>query len=352
MHQWRHHHPLDKAGIDAPSIGGAQDFHQLGRQVTMKQARQGYLQTACHLLGLVMLCWLLPDMAQAQNSRYAICPQPGNTLLWQVEGGSSPVYLFGSIHVGKPDFYPLSPSIENLFQASDHLVFEVDPATVLDPAVIIRMQARGSMPSGQSLADVVDPEVIAQLRAVMAGVGLPVEPFMGMRPWFLTLVLTGIQMTMQGYDASYGTESYLLSRKSEAMSLLELESIDQQIAFLEALDNESFLRYTLLGFDQASEEIEAMMQAWQCADDVELAGLLFANLDALDAIPQQELDAMREKLFYERNAAMAATIQTFLGEEGGQYFVVVGSGHLLGERSIVELLQAAGYTVKPVTLDP
>ncbi len=304
------------------------------------------------LLAMWLVFLVLPQAVLAQNSRDAICEQSGETLLWRVQGGSSHVYLFGSIHVGQPAFYPLQPAIEEVFESSDHLVFEVDPATVLDPGVIMRMQARGSLPGGQTLADVVSPRVVEQLRQVMAGAGLPVEPFMGMRPWFLTLVLTGIQMTMEGYDASYGTESYLLSRKSAAMSVLELESIEEQMAFLEALDAESFLSYTLQSFEQAGDEIETMMQAWQCADQAQLAGLLFSNLEEAAAVAPADLEDLREKLFYQRNQSMAASIQEYLRGDGGQYFVVVGSGHLLGERSVVAHLREAGYLVEPVPASP
>jgi uncharacterized protein YbaP (TraB family) len=41
---------------------------------------------------------------------------------------------------------------------------------------------------------------------------------------------------------------------------------------------------------------------------------------------------------------MTDKIKSYLEKEG-DFFVVVGAGHLVGERSIVDLLRAEGYTV-------
>jgi len=53
-------------------------------------------------------------------------------------------------------------------------------------------------------------------------------------------------------------------------------------------------------------------------------------------------------MFDERNAGMANRIREYLNSGKGDYFVVVGAGHLLGEGSMVDLLQQQGYQVTPV----
>ncbi len=52
-----------------------------------------------------------------------------------------------------------------------------------------------------------------------------------------------------------------------------------------------------------------------------------------------------DALFYRRNAAMAAKIEEYLKEKG-RFFVVVGAGHLVGEKGIVELLKGKGFSVE------
>jgi uncharacterized protein YbaP (TraB family) len=38
--------------------------------------------------------------------------------LWKVTGGSGVVFLFGTVHVGKKDLYPLASVIEDSFKQS------------------------------------------------------------------------------------------------------------------------------------------------------------------------------------------------------------------------------------------
>jgi uncharacterized protein YbaP (TraB family) len=102
----------------------------------MKKYRWSF--SAC--MALLCLCTgLFAGPAYAQS-----CVAADGTMLWKVEMPSMAeqgisLYLFGSIHVGKPDFYPLADSVERLFRSADHLVFEVDPSTAADPAVALRM---------------------------------------------------------------------------------------------------------------------------------------------------------------------------------------------------------------------
>ena len=42
--------------------------------------------------------------------------------LWRVTGSKGVVYLLGTIHVGKADFYPLPPIIEDSFKKADRLI--------------------------------------------------------------------------------------------------------------------------------------------------------------------------------------------------------------------------------------
>lgn len=56
--------------------------------------------------------------AQAQD--------PVKILLWQVKSKDNTVYLYGTIHVGKPSFYPLPDAVENAFRQSARLAVEAD----------------------------------------------------------------------------------------------------------------------------------------------------------------------------------------------------------------------------------
>jgi uncharacterized protein YbaP (TraB family) len=114
-----------------------------------------------------------------------------------------------------------------------------------------------------------------------------------------------------------------------------------------------FLGYSLEDLQDGAAELDDMVQAWRCADQEKLSAFLFDDFtDAQDvsATEQAMLEELHQHLFVERNIVMADGIEQFIRSGNGAYFVVVGSGHLLGEGSVVELLRTRGYEVAPVRL--
>lgn len=287
-------------------------------------------------------------IAEVAEMPELVCRDPASTMLWKIRGDNSEVYLLGSIHVGKADFYPLADVIEETFHSSDYIVFEVDPHSLTSPDVVARIQNRGMLQDGRTLNDVLSKQVMNDLVETLSRLGLPVNSFMNLQPWFLTMVLSSMQMISLGYLPDHGIEMYLIKNKAEQSRILELESIEQQIGFLEHLNGEAFLAYTLMGFEDGKEKINQMIDAWRCGDKEELNNILFGDLES-EAETDPEMQALMEKLFFERNIDMSSGIRDFLENGKGDYFVVVGSGHLIGEKSVIDILDDQ-YEVKSVRL--
>lgn len=313
------------------------------------------------LLRLVTLCFslLLSPQLLAQFAR-AQCSDPSQSMVWELrspalEQRGVSIHLLGSIHVGRADFYPLHPVVEARFRAADHLVFEVDPRTVSSPQVAMQMQLRGLLPQGQTLRDVLTPATFGNLEQVLQGIGVPLDNFLQFKPWMVALLLTNLQASALGYDPRYGLENYLMTQRRPDADILELESLEQQLAMLEALHPETFLGYSLQEFREGSAMMQRMVEAWLCADKASLAALVDGGPGPHEAVTheqQAQLDAIYESLFTQRNLHMADGIEGFARSGGGAYFVVVGAGHLLGEDSVVALLQQRGFELLPVLLSP
>lgn len=314
----------------------------------------------------------------AAQSAGQTCADPTSSMLWEVTGGELDgkdmmLHLFGSIHVGKRDFYPLHPLIEERFRSAANLVFEVDPQGAADPQVALRMQMRGMLPSGQTLPDVISPQAYSNLQTTLDGLNIPIANFMNLKPWMLTLLLANFQANALGYNAQYGLESYFIAEKAPQSRMLELESIEQQVEMLDSLDPELLLGYSLSEFDTSSAEMEQMIDAWRCGDKAALSTSLFDSLtgpaapqraedeaaadstasaqdESARAADQAALDVLYDKLYTQRNLHMADGVESFIDTGAGSWFVVVGSAHLLGDGSVVDLLQQRGYDVTPVTL--
>jgi uncharacterized protein YbaP (TraB family) len=297
-------------------------------------------------IGLFTALLLAISLASAAQPQ---CSDPSSTLLWEVEGDNSTVYLFGSLHLGEPGFYPLPEKIERTFRSADHVVFEVDPREMTSPRAQQRMLQMGSLAPGQSLREVLSPAVVAELETRLRFMGVPPENFMNFRPWFVTLMLTSLQYTSLGYFPDYGVEQYIAREVSDTAGTLALETLDEQLGFLQHLDGEAFLAYTLANFEEGRQMASSLVEAWRCADKPVLNALLTKGFEA-DGAPGIDMEALKDKLITERNVEMAEKIRGYLQEGSGDYFVVVGSAHYLGEGSIVELLRKQGHEVTAVRL--
>lgn len=308
------------------------------------------MRRVVRLAGLVIAGFFCVQSVSAQQSAGAECADPSRSLLWTVEGENSTVHLFGSLHLGEADFYPLHPTIESTFRDADHFVFEVDPASAADPQMMATIQAQGMLGPNEQLADYLSPAVIEDLKTVLQNMGLPAQNFMRFRPWMLAMVLTQLQYSQLGYMPQHGVEFYLYGKKPADADVVELESLEEQIEFLQQLDSEAHLAYLLETLESAKEDMQDLVHAWECADKAALEALLIEAFEDAEAPPDVDLQALKEAMLDDRNAAMADSIEGFLENGSGEYFVIVGAAHYVGDESIVDILRERGHTVERVEL--
>jgi uncharacterized protein YbaP (TraB family) len=269
------------------------------------------------------------------------CDGEKRPFFWQVKGAKNTVYLFGSIHFGKPDFYPLAPVVESAFDRSSHLVVEIDASSEAFKKEQTQFIALSLLPEGKTIRDVISPGVYQKLTEAVEQLGLPFEIIERFRPWVTAVTLTALKLEAMGYIPNFGVDQYFLGRVKKGQTVLELESFGEQVRLFESVGEERFLAYTLLSLNGVELKSEELITAWRCGDLKAMKGILFDDLTSgmIDNIGE-----IYDKLFFSRNRKMTDKIKSYLEKEG-DFFVVVGAGHLVGERSIVDLLRAEGYTV-------
>ena len=100
------------------------------------------------IVTLACLSWLYVPSAQAASApSSAHAPTaPARGALWRISDGARSLYLFGTIHVGQPDFYPLEPRIMEALQAAPALALELDPGR--QGAMQEAVQRHGLLPGG------------------------------------------------------------------------------------------------------------------------------------------------------------------------------------------------------------
>lgn len=272
--------------------------------------------------------------------------QAGNSFLWKATADDgNTAYLLGSIHVARPDFYPLAPEIEQAFEDSKVLAVEVDVLKVDAAALQQVMLTKGMYQGGGSLADDVSADTLKAFRAHCESSGLPAPALEKFRPWAVAITVAMMELQKLGYKPELGVDHHFLTKAHDAKKpVVELETAAAQIELLSGFGKEledKFLLQTLVGLDDLDQTMETAVVAWKAGDAERLQEEMLDK--SLREAP--EAKPVFEKLFDERNVKMAEKIDGFLkGDE--QHFVVVGAGHMLGEKGIVKLLEDKGYTVE------
>eukprot|EP00831_Metopus_contortus_P075367 TRINITY_DN69093_c0_g1_i1.p2 TRINITY_DN69093_c0_g1~~TRINITY_DN69093_c0_g1_i1.p2 ORF type:complete len:127 (-),score=13.60 TRINITY_DN69093_c0_g1_i1:34-378(-) len=77
----------------------------------------------------------------------------GEMMFWKVSDNDSSVYLLGSMHFGKADFYPLPAVIESAYQNSDLLGVEIDMLNIDSTAMTKSLIQYMSYTDGSKLID-------------------------------------------------------------------------------------------------------------------------------------------------------------------------------------------------------
>jgi len=276
-------------------------------------------------------------------------PKPEKTFCWTITSPEGKVHLLGSLHLCRSDVYPLDGAILDAYEASECLVVEVDvtPEKVM-PAVQGFIMEKGIYTDGTGLKDHVSAETYGKLEAFFEKRGMDLAQMGMLHPWLLSLQMANMEAMRSGFDPEQGLDSHFLKRcKSEGKALKELESATFQLEMLASFPDDLqdlALLKTIDEADQMEEVFTRMQEAWSRGDAKGLDDLLKESLEK-----EPRLKPYFVKVFDERNQAMAQKIEEYIAE-AETHFVVVGSGHIPGERGILALLEARaeekGYRIE------
>lgn len=283
------------------------------------------------------LILFVPEGLNAQQTKQNISPKH---CLWVMETSSNKIFLLGSLHVLKSDSYPLADAINKAYGLSQKIVFETDLGAMLDPAIQARMMNLGLYPEGQNLFQKIPSDLQDSVRKKMTDLGLPMDYFIRFRPWFLAVTLTTLELQQLGFSPAYGIDVHFYGRaNSDEKKTGFLESVEYQLDLLgkmNASDQNAFLRQTLKDLELAAKMADDMVKFWEKGDVDKLHNLLFKSFEGYPEI--------KDRLLHQRNRDWVPKIEDMMAENNN-VLIIVGTGHLIGPGSVVEMLKQKGYNV-------
>ena len=270
--------------------------------------------------------------------------QAEKRFLWEVVSMTNRAYLFGTVHAGKADWYPLPSVIEQAFTDSHVLVVEAD---VTDLAAMAKTAPATTYTPPDSLDKHVSAYDYERFRKQLPKYKLPENQIAQLKPFMAVSLLVFSEWARLGYLPQNGVDGYLIKKaKAENKPIVEIEGVDSQVRLMDSLtedENRTLFDGTLRALEMGitSEQITGMVNAWQAGDP----RLMLEIAERYnEQIPGAR--AFEEKFIWARHDDMVKKIEDYLNKSKARHFVAVGALHLAGERGIVEMLKKRGYIVR------
>lgn len=288
------------------------------------------------LAGAVALLWTTPAAA----AEAAAAPRPA---MWLLADEDTKIYLFGTIHILPPGLEWRSAALDRIVAEADELVLEVaEDSDAMEQAAIMPLVTLGKQVPILSRVSLPRRK---PLRALIEGLGLPVETFDGMQTWAaaMTISITALSYGY-GVDPASGEE---LTGVEDALRadftaagrpISGVETGPQQIGFLSGLP----LRVQ-------REMLESMVEASANGDSDPTGptdeSWLLGDVETIGAEMREMPPELYDALLTRRNAAWTGWLIDRLDRPGTVLFAV-GAGHLAGADSVQTMLARQGYEVR------
>ncbi|MEP7238289.1 MAG: TraB/GumN family protein [Ferruginibacter sp.] len=275
---------------------------------------------------------------QAQSSKSPFkTSKDDNTLLWQISGNGlvKPSYLFGTFHLLCKEDINFSTALKQAVSNSSEVYLELDmddPATLMSGLMLMNMK------QGKKLKDLYTPEAYKRITDFFKdSLQTPIGLFQSMKPEFLVALLYPKMMPCK--LTSSVEEQIMQLAKTGKKEIKGLETMAFQASLFDSIPYEKQAEELLNGIDS--------MEKSKIYFGLMLAAYKNQRLDEIEKIvntPEFGIEENQDILLDDRNKNWVVQLKEIMKKQ--PVFTAVGAGHLIGKNGLINLLRAAGYTVK------
>jgi uncharacterized protein YbaP (TraB family) len=261
-------------------------------------------------------------------------------IMWRIERDGHHSYLYGTIHVGKPDWAFLGPKVMQALRDSDTLALEVD---LSDPKVAGGNLGEGSMPMPQA--------VRARMARQFESACVEAEVLEHLHPVMQAVTLTVLAGRRDGFDPAFAQEFVLIgAARALDRSVVSLETPELQMRLLIPQDAATGTARVERMLDQLERDrvgpvLSRLATAWERGDLQTLESYERWCECAVTADDRALLTSLNDQ----RNPGLADGIDK-LHRAGQSVFAAVGALHMSGAQALPRLMAERGYKVERVPL--
>lgn len=275
---------------------------------------------------------------------YKVADSDGNTL-----------WLFGSIHVGREEFYPLPEYVTAAYEGADVLAVEFDViAFEKDITTVMELAPRMLYTDGTTIRDHIPQELYEKAVEILKEQDAYMSQMDYMLPVIWSNDMDAKTVQMLGCDSDLGIDMYFLKRaKKEKKEILSIESgkfqLEMLIGYSEPLQIKLLEDSVAMYEDQerAREDLNTLMDLWASGNEAAFSQYLTES----DEMTPEEATLYEEynyAMIVSRNQTMTDYAESAL-KSGEEVFICVGAAHIVGDGAMAQLLAQRGYTVERIT---
>lgn len=260
--------------------------------------------------------------------------------VWQVEGENGTLLVFGTMHRLPDGANWLSEDLESSLKNSRLLVIETESSQASDDYLGYLMRQPGVVKSKKRLNKRLNVRDYETFLSKVAMFGYSEEEVAYYRPWYAALLLGRLSGEEAGLESGFGVEETLISiSEGLGLEVVGLESPAQQFRVFSTLPKKvelAWLKQILRRGQENGERSNSLYSFWLAGNLLAIENQVLGSL--------KEILGLYEVFIKERNETWADQME-FLLREGGQVFIAVGAAHMLGEDSVLKMLEARGFSV-------
>jgi uncharacterized protein YbaP (TraB family) len=256
--------------------------------------------------------------------------------MWVIRDADSTIYLFGTVHLLRPETKWRTPKYEAALASADELWFEITDGD--DQGKMQSLVMSIGMDQANPLSKKLTPEQFARVKAAADKAGFPVAALDQMKPWMAGLTLSVLTMMKSGFDPNSGVDGIVKKAGEDAKKPLRaFETAEQQLRFFDSQSTDfqvEFLMNSIDELDGSADMLDGLVKHWAVGDVAALEADLVSDM-------KSEYPDLYKVILVDRNAAWAKVLAERL-KGSGVSFVSVGSAHLIGEDSVQSFLAKEG----------
>lgn len=262
------------------------------------------------------------------------------------------IWLFGSIHVGKEEFYPLPDYVMNAYNSSDVLAVEANVLSAEEDVTGLMNAMRPLLyTDGTTIKDHVSEEAYTAGVNALTELGIYNKALDFYCPAMWSNLIDSVIILNLGIDATSGIDMHFLALATEEnKEIYEIESAEFQYGMLGGFSDE--LQEMLLvssaegaaDIDAYGEGLNGLIDLWTAGDEEAFCEYLSSDGEGM---PAELYEEYYTAMYSDRNNNMTDYAVDALAS-GEEVFICVGAAHVVGEGSISDNLRELGYTVEMV----